>query len=180
MQNARGYANEQEKFQLKYDKGPHLTGGHYSSIHKGVQRQTKKPVIITTLFQQPVSVPDEVRILRKLTNVTGIVQLIDHYRVAIDTHCVIMEYFPSMTLRAYIATFGRLTEMQTKKVVCQLISTIQSCSRLRILHRNIKPNNILIDRNSFNIKLTNFGSACFVGKEPLNSKVFHAIAPPEY
>ncbi len=60
MQNAKAYADEQEKFQLKYDKGPHLNGGHYSSIHKGVQRQTKKPVIIVTLSKQPVLVPDEV------------------------------------------------------------------------------------------------------------------------
>lgn len=174
------YAQQLHCFQFNYDLGTQLNGGHFTNISLGVHRSSNKDVIITTLFKKPVNVPEEVKILQRLTDLSGIVQLIDHYHVAPDTHYLVLDYFASMTLRAYLAAFGRLSEGQAQKIMKQIISIVQNCSMKNILHKSIKPNNILINRKTFQIKLTNFGSACVINSELLTSKVWYGVAPPEF
>ena len=180
MKNDDHYDQEYYRFQLNYHCGSQLNGGPFSILSKGMHKKTHKSVIIVTLFKKPVIVPEEVKILKKLHKIPGIVHYIDHYHITNDTHYIVLEYFRAITLKAYISVYGRLSQIQAQKVFSQIIQIVQHCSDLNILHRNIKPGNILINKITFQIKLTNFGSSCFYGLQPLKSRVWYAIAPPEY
>jgi len=48
--------------------------------------------------------------------------------------------------------------MKIKKIMFQLISGLNYCQTFKVLHRDIKPQNILIDNNE-NIKIADFGLA---------------------
>ena len=172
---------ENKRFKKKYQHLHQLNVGHFSMLSKGLNKQTNKAVIIATLYKKPVYVPEEVKILKKLKNEPGIAGYIDHFQITSDTHYLIIEYFGSMTLKNFLSSFGNLSEKHIHKITSQLLSTIQVCTSLNILHKNIKSSCVLIDISSLKIKLTNFGFACFFkNNEQLTSKLWYDIAPPEY
>lgn len=53
----------------------------------------------------------------------------------------------------------KLTILQVKKFLKQILLGIEECHSKFILHRDLKPVNILIDTASGNIKIADFGLA---------------------
>jgi cyclin-dependent kinase 2 len=50
--------------------------------------------------------------------------------------------------------------MQAKEIIYQLLLALEYCHANRVIHRDLKPQNILIDsRETLNIKLADFGLA---------------------
>ncbi len=52
-----------------------------------------------------------------------------------------------------------LNEDQVKHIIYQLLLALDYCHSNRVIHRDLKPQNILIDREKQNIKLADFGLA---------------------
>ena len=52
----------------------------------------------------------------------------------------------------------KLTEEEVKFYIAELILAVESIHKLDCIHRDIKPDNILIDRDGY-IKLSDFGLA---------------------
>ena len=71
---------------------------------------------------------------------------------------LIMEYLPGGDLMALLIKKDILTENEAKFYICELILAIESIHKLDCIHRDIKPDNILIDSNG-HIKLSDFGLA---------------------
>lgn len=46
-----------------------------------------------------------------------------------------------------------------KEIVYQLLLALEYCHANRVIHRDLKPQNILVDRESLGIKLADFGLA---------------------
>ncbi|KAH9251458.1 hypothetical protein BASA81_010695 [Batrachochytrium salamandrivorans] len=67
---------------------------------------------------------------------------------------------PSMDLFECIEKHEYFTEAQARHVFRQIMSAIAYMQSLRLVHRDIKDENVLIDDN-FNVKLIDFGSASF-------------------
>lgn len=63
-------------------------------------------------------------------------------------------------LLEFINNHGFFKEKQARRIFLQLISAIDHCHSLGIVHRDLKLENILLDKDS-NIKLTDFGFAGF-------------------
>lgn len=47
--------------------------------------------------------------------------------------------------------------IKLKSIMYQLLSSLHACHRRRIVHRDIKPNNILVSRDEKIVKLADFG-----------------------
>ena len=58
-------------------------------------------------------------------------------------------------LFGYIVDHGRMPEPQARRFFQQMISGIDYSHRLKIVHRGLKPENILLD--DFNVKIADFG-----------------------
>lgn len=73
---------------------------------------------------------------------------------------LIMEFVPHGELFEYIKAKGRLSEPEAVYMGKQIISALDYCHRAGIAHRDVKPENVLIDERH-NIKLVDFGLCSF-------------------
>ena len=69
---------------------------------------------------------------------------------------LVMEYVPGGDLMALLMKRDILTEEETRFYVSQTVQAIESLHKLSFIHRDIKPDNLLIDAHG-HIKLTDFG-----------------------
>lgn len=80
-------------------------------------------------------------------------------------HYLVFELCKGIELFEYITVYERLNELQTKKIIKMLLKAIKFLHDLNIVHRDVKPENIMVEYNENNldivknIKLIDFGLA---------------------
>ncbi len=70
----------------------------------------------------------------------------------------VMEYIEGITLKDYVTTKGALDYKEAIGVILQVASAIEHAHKKSIIHRDIKPHNILINKEGI-AKVTDFGIA---------------------
>ncbi|XP_054163107.1 LOW QUALITY PROTEIN: serine/threonine-protein kinase Warts-like [Oppia nitens] len=75
-----------------------------------------------------------------------------------DEDCLyfVMEYIPGGDLMSLLIKFGIFEEPLARFYISELVAAVESVHKMGFIHRDIKPDNILIDRDG-HIKLTDFG-----------------------
>ncbi len=74
-------------------------------------------------------------------------------------HYIVMELVEGITLKEYIEKNPKMNWRDALKFSMQIASALESAHRNGIIHRDIKPHNIIIS-NDGNCKVTDFGIAC--------------------
>ncbi len=75
-----------------------------------------------------------------------------------NIYYIVMEYVDGMTLKQYIQSYYPISVEKVIDIVKQLTSALEHAHYNHIIHRDIKPQNILIDHEG-NVKITDFGIA---------------------
>jgi len=75
-----------------------------------------------------------------------------------DLHYIVMEYVQGKTLKQYIQEFAPISPARSVHIMKQLTSAIANAHENHIIHRDIKPQNILMDAEG-DVKVTDFGIA---------------------
>lgn len=75
-----------------------------------------------------------------------------------DLYYIVMEFVDGQTLKQYIQQHSPLAVVEMLDIMKQLTSAISHAHQNHIIHRDIKPQNILIDHQG-NVKITDFGIA---------------------
>jgi len=75
-----------------------------------------------------------------------------------DLHYIVMEYVNGITLKEYIIQKGVLDWKEAVNIVIQICSAIEHAHKNHIVHRDIKPHNILLTKDGV-AKVTDFGIA---------------------
>ena len=73
-------------------------------------------------------------------------------------HYIVMELAEGMTLKRYIRRYGRLSARETVDISIQIARGLEAAHERKIVHRDIKPQNILVS-DSGKVKITDFGIA---------------------
>lgn len=96
-------------------------------------------------------------------------------------HYIVMELAEGMTLKRYIRRYGRLSARETVDFAIQIASGIQAAHAQNIVHRDIKPQNILVS-DSGKIKVTDFGIAKVATGDTISSSTMgsvHYLSPEQ-
>lgn len=75
-----------------------------------------------------------------------------------DLHYIVMEYVEGVTLKEYLSEHGALTCDKVIEFSIQIASALQHAHRKGIVHRDIKPQNIIVTKDEI-LKVTDFGIA---------------------
>lgn len=96
-------------------------------------------------------------------------------------HYIVMEYIEGTTLNKYIKQKGKLSNEETISISIQVAKGIQAAHNKGIIHRDIKPQNIVINDNG-KVKITDFGIARAITSTTKNISVIgtvHYISPEQ-
>lgn len=72
---------------------------------------------------------------------------------------IVMECLEGKTLKDYVQENGRLSNETTLKFASQIASALEAAHKAKIIHRDIKPQNIVFSNNKNIVKVTDFGIA---------------------
>ena len=84
--------------------------------------------------------------------------MLDSYET-LKTINIVMELFSITSLRSYFRDKPKLSNEELKSIVAQIASTLSYLHENNIAHRDIKLENILIDKITLDTKLIDFGFA---------------------
>lgn len=90
-----------------------------------------------------------------------------------DNLYFVMDYIPGGDLMSLLIKFGIFEENLARFYIGELVCAIESVHKMGFIHRDIKPDNILIDQDG-HIKLTDFG-LCTGFRWTHNSKYYQRI-----
>ncbi|XP_031250665.1 phosphoenolpyruvate carboxylase kinase 1-like [Pistacia vera] len=105
----------------------------------------------------------EPKILQFLAPDHHIVQIFAVYEDDYHLHMV-LELCDSQDLYHHLMNKGILSESESKSIITQLLQAISHMHKLGIVHRDIKPDNILFSSGNV-VKISDFGSAEFFNNE---------------
>uniref|UniRef100_A0A914UYD5 non-specific serine/threonine protein kinase n=1 Tax=Plectus sambesii TaxID=2011161 RepID=A0A914UYD5_9BILA len=147
--------------------------GNYAVVKLGRHRVTKTEVAIKIIDKTRLDKDNlakmyrEIRVL-KMLNHPHIVRL---YQVMETKNMLylVTEYASNGEIFDFIAKHHRLSEPEARIKFWQIISAIEYCHNLNIVHRDLKAENLLLDAN-LQIKIADFGFSNFYNKdETLNT-----------
>ena len=122
--------------------------------------------------------PRELEAMRTLRHQPRIIQLVDVLTTEGEI-CIVMELAEKGDLLDYINAHQRLSETCARRMFRDLIEGISNCHRWGIVHRDLKCENLLIDKDN-HLKIADFGFArTYEGKELETYCGSFAYAAPE-
>ncbi len=87
---------------------------------------------------------------------------------------IVMEYVDGITLKKYIEKKSRLTAKEAISIAIQVSLGLQAAHTNHVIHRDIKPQNIMISRDG-KVKVTDFGIAKAATSNTITSNVMGSV-----
>jgi proto-oncogene serine/threonine-protein kinase Pim-1 len=188
-------------FDKKYTTCSLLGKGGFGTVYAGYRNRDHLPVAIKVINKNRVMqgknehVPIEVALMSMTSNIEGVIKLIEYFELP-DCFMLVLERMMSTVnsnkeiktsssnvqdLFDFISDNGPLREELARKIFTQLIKTVNQITQAGVIHRDIKDENILIDTQTYQIKLIDFGSGA-----KLHDEIYtdfdgtRVYAPPEW
>lgn len=148
-----------------------LGRGKYSDVFEGMDSRTNDPVVIKILKPvRKVKISREISILQIMKGGPHIINLLDCcLDPQTNTPSLIFEYLSSTNLKAIM---NSLTLEDIKIYTYQVFEALHYCHSHGILHRDIKPMNLIVDTQTKQIKVIDWGLSEFYHPDKeLNTRV---------
>ena len=89
-------------------------------------------------------------------------------------HYIVMEYVEGITLKTYIEKKGQLSFKEAVSIAIQVARGIEAAHNKQIIHRDIKPQNIMISTEG-KVKVMDFGIARAASSNTVSSDVMGSV-----
>lgn len=145
--------------------------GKYCEAFEGVHIKTNSQVVIKIL--KPVKkkkIKRELKILQNVSNGPNIVRLLDYVRDPLSkTPSLIFEYVNNIDFKQLYPTF---CDYDIRFYIREVLKALDFCHAAGIMHRDVKPHNIMIDHAQRQLRLIDWGLAEFYHPcNPVNVRV---------
>ncbi len=110
-------------------------------------------------------------------NIVNVYDVVDEGSI----HYIVMELIEGITLKSYIAKKGMLEVKEAVGIAIQVAQGIAAAHEQQIIHRDIKPQNMLISKDG-KVKVADFGIARAVTTQTMTSEAMgsvHYISPEQ-
>lgn len=136
--------------------------GKYSEVFEGVNMSTStydKCIIKVLKPVKKKKIKREIKILQNLMGGPNVVQLIDVVRdPQSKTPSIITEYIDNTDFKVLYPTF---TDYDVRYYIFELLKALDFCHSRGIMHRDVKPHNVMIDHEKRKLRLIDWGLAEF-------------------
>jgi len=138
------------------------------TIGKGNFAKVKLAKHVPTGKEVAIKIIDKTQLnpgsLQKLFREVRIMKMLDHPNIVklfqvIETDktlYLVMEYASGGEVFDYLVLHGRMKEKEARAKFRQIVSAVQYCHQKKIIHRDLKAENLLLD-SEMNIKIADFG-----------------------
>ena len=174
-------AEEEEKEKndisaITWIRGEVIGKGAFGTVYKGMYKKSRKLIAIKefkfTFKNKQRTLTEfekETKIMKKLKHAN----IVEFYEYRVDNNnrliYLIMEYVPGNSIEHIYMNKGSFSEAMIQKYVYQLIMGLNYAHQKKIIHRDIKGKNILIDNKGV-VKIADFGSAILQEKDSANKE----------
>ncbi|BGP18721.1 hypothetical protein JCM10213v2_006787 [Rhodosporidiobolus nylandii] len=146
--------------QEQYEVTKRLGRGKYSEVFEGYDVVNKRLVVIKVL--KPIKkkkVKRELKVLSNLHGGTNIIELLDVVRdPQSKAPAIITEHVQNLDSKQL---YPKLTDGDVRYYMFELLKALDFCHSKGIIHRDVKPLNILIDHDQRKLRLIDWGLAEF-------------------
>ena len=170
-------------FSVPATPGYTLTEQLYSSaktaVYRAVETETQRPVVIKRLqpaspgFHELVKFRNQYAIAQNLP-IPGIVRSLS-LKEWPDGYALVMEDFGGLSLAKYVKAHP-LNLIETLAIGVQMAEILHDLIQHRLIHKDIKPANIIIHPDSGRIKLTDFSISSLLPKETQQLQTANELA----
>ena len=171
----------------RYEILGRIGSGGMADVYKGKDHKLNRFVAIKVLKSTYRS--DETFIKKFLSEAQAAAGLmhpnvVNVYDVGQDRglYYMVMELVEGITLKDYIEKKGKLSAKETISISIQMVTGIQAAHNCHIIHRDIKPQNIIISKDG-KVKVTDFGIAKVASTATINTSAsmgsVHYISPEQ-
>jgi len=170
-------------FAERYQIIEELGKGGMGRVYKVLDKEIGEKVALKLLNPE---IAAESKTIERFRNELKTARQISHKNVCRMYHLskeegapyIIMEYVRGEDLKSMIRMMGRLSPGQTVSIAKQVCEGLNEAHRLGVVHRDLKPQNIMIDRNG-DIKIMDFGIARSLQAKGMTGEGV-MIGTPEY
>ena len=148
---------------IEWKKGELIGKGSFGKVYMGMNAATGELIAVKVVR---LNTEDEIEQAKAIENEIGLMENLRHPNIVAllgtqrqgNKLNILMEYVPGKSLDTLLEKFGAFSEKVIRSYTRQLLEALCYCHANRVVHRDIKGKNILIDTKG-NLKLADFGSA---------------------
>ena len=137
-----------------------LGRGKYSEVYEGININNDQKVVIKIL--KPVKkkkIKREIKILQNLSGGPNIIKLLDVVRDEFSkTPSLIFEHIEHTDFKDL---YPKFTDFDVRYFIYEILKALDYSHSMGIMHRDVKPHNIIIDYNKKELRLIDWGLAEF-------------------
>lgn len=146
--------------QNDYEVVKKIGRGKYSEVFAGFNVRNGYKCVVKVL--KPVKkkkIKREIKILQNLSGGTNVIQLLDITKDGpTKTPCLIFEHINNVDFKVLYPT---LSDMDIRYYIFELLKALDYCHSQGIMHRDVKPHNVIIDPEKRILRLIDWGLAEF-------------------
>ena len=170
----------------RYEIISRIGSGGMSDVYKATDLKLNRAVAIKVLKSEYSNEKNFVSKFRmEAQSAAGLAHpnIVNAYDVGEDrgVHYIVMELVEGITLKKYIERKKKLEIRESIEVAMQVARGIEAAHKQHIIHRDIKPQNIMISRDG-KVKVTDFGIARASSSQTISSNTMgsvHYISPEQ-